>query len=68
MPNAYPLSDSEKMRDSMMQDNRVRLAEQREAALLEKLKILEAELAGRKPEGLNSLLINYMYLHIWSLI
>ena len=34
-----------------MEDSRARVAEQREAALIEKLKILESELAARKPEG-----------------
>ena len=49
--SSYPTSDSEKMRDSFMQESRARAAEQREAALIEKLKIMEAELAARKPEG-----------------
>ena len=48
---AYPTSDSERMRDTFMQESRSRAAEQREAALIEKLKILEAELSARKPEG-----------------
>ena len=50
-PSYGGASESDTMRDLRMAETRARAAEQREAQLIEKLKIADSDLASRTPAG-----------------